>query len=497
MILARPRLAVCCVGALALALSVAARAGAPGRTEWTAEKLLPLADAHGGSVAVVQPPEDRLKLATGKLLVFKPAIGSEVLSLRVPVPKDGCYRITTRLVFGPWRDGRYGMYRAKADGVTLEGYYHGWYGRGTTPAYRMRTKDWGTAFLRAPFVELSFHLEPKQAGDLLAIETLALKPVADDPKAPRVPERPAPPPDARWPACEIDGAQPLDWVLPVPWDNRKFRPDGDLADWSQVGMPHVIDAKTIVGRGYGAPPPESNRDLSVTAGLTWDATGLRIAASMWDDELAATKPGGKWASFWSHDGLVVLLHEGEGKELTVGLNYYSPGSRPRPLPGGVAYAAKPREGGYDLEAVVPFAAFRHTARPGDRLRMMLIAVDIDPSQPGGRRFQQYLWHTRMGDSLRWGEIRLVGPEGCGGDLTLEHGRHVPGQRLRYLGLVDVFARAERTLDAIEVVDAATGAVASRVAVGLKLPAERRIRLRGELDLPQLPAGRYELRPVLK
>ena len=468
---------------LAVATSVGAALGA----ELTAQSLLPLADPHGGYLALIEPPADKLKPPTGKFLLFK----GETLSLRLPVPEDGCYRIASRLVFGPWRDGRYGMFRAKADGVALEGYYHGWYGRGTTPAYRMQDKAWGVAFLRKPAVELSFHLEPKQAGDLLGIEIVRLERVADDPKAPRVPERPKAK-DA-WPLCVVDAQLPLDWVLPVPLDPRAFEPDGQLEDWGTVGLPFAIDARTIAARGYGAPPPDSNRDLSLYAGLAWDGAALRFAASVWDDERADTKPGDKWSGFWSHDGVVVLLHAAD-RDLTVGFNYYSPGCSPRPLPGGVRYAAKPREGGYDLEGDIPFAAIGLSPRVGDRLHFMLIAVDIDPSAPAGQRFQQYLWNTRMGDAPRWGEIRLVGPDGWGADLTPEREAAPLGRPLRYVGMADVF-KADVTLRAIEVVEAASGAVVQRLPIDLKLAAGRRYRLRGSIPPPILAAGKIELRLV--
>ena len=494
------------VGWALLGLAAQAWAAAP-PAELAAEQLLPLADAHGGTLSLITP--DRLQVKTGKVLLFKPARGEERLSLRLPVRQDGYYRVRTHLVVGPWRDGRYGLYRARADGVALHRHFHGWYGRGTSPAYRMRWHDWGGVFLRKPFVELSFHRDTKQAGDLLALEAVRLEPAApakltEAERARRVPERPETRRRDGWAPCAIDAALSLEWVTAVPPRKAAVAVDGDLSEWGFSRPLIVVDAASIRGRGYGAPPPDGDADLSLAAQMAWQGATLYFAARVRDDELAETKAGKPWSSFWSHDGIVVLTHAmprsgrraGEGAapepQLTVGLNYHSPGCPPRKLPRGVRYVAKPCKHGYTLEAAVPFAALGLAAGAGERLRFMLIPVDIDPSAPAGERFQQYLWNTRGGGARRWGEVRLVGPDGWGGDLTLEREACAGGQAMRYIGVVDVFQR-DLALRAIDIVDADSGTAVSRMPVELRLKAGRRYRLRGEVPPPHPLPRRCELR----
>jgi hypothetical protein len=166
------------------------------------DELRARAHAGSGTLRREAPPADRLKLQGGTLLLFKPGRPGGALTVRVPVPQSGPYRVSTRLVFGPWRDGRYGLYRLKADGVVLDRHFHGWYGRGTTPPYRLTWKNWGAVFLRQPSVTLTFEHDPARRGELLGIERLRLEPVAEDALSPeerqrRVPERPkAKPTDA-------------------------------------------------------------------------------------------------------------------------------------------------------------------------------------------------------------------------------------------------------------------------------------------------------------
>jgi len=179
--------------ALALSISFAAQAAEP-PLDLTAARLLPLADPRGGSASLVTPPPEKFQNRKSEVLLFKPTPDDPVLTLRLPVPNDGYYRIQTHLVFGPWREGPYGMYRAKADGVELDGYFHGWYGRGPGYLLGLQEKNWGAVFLRKPSVDLSFHLDTKQAGDLLAIERVRLEPaeaakLTDADRARRVPER--------------------------------------------------------------------------------------------------------------------------------------------------------------------------------------------------------------------------------------------------------------------------------------------------------------------
>lgn len=473
----------------------------------TAAELAPLADAHGGGVKLVTPPPATVSVASGALLIYNPNPERPVLSLAIPVPADGYYRVGASMVFGPWRAGRYGLYRVQADGVPLPGggngdrdFFHGWYGPGTAPAYRMAEKSWGVVYLRAPSVTLDFLRDGKFPGELLGLEAVQLARVdaaalgADD-RARRVPEKPEPPEIG--PPCIIDDAQPLTWVTPA--SKTAVTVDGNLVEWNLAQPSIVINAKSIAGRGYGAPSPESDADFSMVGALAWDDATLYFAARIRDDDLA--NPGKEWSSFWSHDGVVMQVFappwlSDKPHAYLYGFNYYPPDGAPRSLPGGVRYAVVTEKGGYTIEAAIPFAVLGCAPRADDRLPYMLIPVDIDPKAPVGRIFQQYLWNTRGGDALRWGDVRLVTDKGWAATLTPEEPVYVPGTPMRYLGTIDVF-RKGLSITAVEVVDTATGAVVASEPVKLPLPANLRVRVHGELLLPALPAGNYDLRVTVE
>jgi hypothetical protein len=473
--------------------------------EWTAAELLPLAQAHGGLVRLLEPPPAVLKVDSGALLVFSPSSADPALTLTLPVPDTGHYRIITHYVYGPWRAGSYGKYDAFADGVALNArpntYIGGWTGGTMTPPYRMTAVNWGAVGLSAPDVRLTFRLDTTAPGSLLAIEKVRLEPVAlaAVPAAERRMQVPEPPfPEApSWPPCEITRQEALTWVTPVTAPRAPVTVDGNPGEWDFTSPAFTIGAATG-GRGYGAPAPAGDADMSQLVQVAWDETTLYLAARVRDDMRAETAPGAAWSSFWSHDGLVLLLHlppwtAPAARTLTVGFNYYSPGSTPRDLPGGVRYAALPAKDGYTLEAAVPFAALGYTPRAGDRLSCMLIAVDIDPRKKAGQQFAQYLWNTRGEDPGRWGELRLMHGKGWAATLTPERTTLAPGAVLRYVGVADVL-KPGLVLKAVEVVARGSGEVVLSRALDLPLPAQRRLHLRGDLPLPaDLPVGEYDVR----
>ncbi|MHB9022944.1 MAG: sugar-binding protein [Armatimonadota bacterium] len=497
-------------------LVIACTAAMSAPLTYTAEQLHPAADAHGGQLTLLTPPGEKLKVATGKLLLFKPARAKTTLSITLPVPADGYYRVSCCFVYGPWRDGHYGMYSVFADGVGLKNapyYMHGWYGRGANPPYRMGTKDLGAIFLRAPSVELAFTRETKTSGDLLGLEWVRFEAVnpaklSETERNVRVPEKPAAAPvTAKWPPCAVEAEASLSWLTAVPAPAKPVTLDGDLAEWDFTKPLVTITAATITGRGYGAPAPDNDADLRLVGQLAWDATNLYFAARVKDDMAAKTEPGKPWSSFWSHDGIVFSAHtppwiakrQGTSsvvKSVTAGFNYYSPGCAPRDLPAGTRYFIRPAPGGYTVEAAIPFAALGFSPRADDRFPFMLIAVDMDPEKPAGRQFKQYLWNTRGGDSLRWGEIRLVTGKGWSADLSTENDRYEASEPLRYVGMLDVY-KSGLTLKAVQVVDQQSGQVVFTQPVAIKLNANRRIRIHGELPLPQLKDGQYDLRLVVE
>jgi len=276
----------CAIGLL-LWLSAASQAAEP--AQWDAAALLPLANAQGGTLSLVAPPVERLQVDCGKILLFKAEGTAAVLSFRLPVPEDGEYRVRTELVFGPWRDGRYGMYYLEADGTRLDRWYHGWYGRAPSPVYRLQGRDWGVVSLRKPTVELSFRHEPDQRGNLLGVALVRLERVEGAPRseaqeaAPRSSSKPhvdltVPVEDParleearRSPAEDPQNAIPQ---LPVTratylaWCERSGHPQRDLVNrrHGPYGPRHALPslARCVAGgeRRYGESVREMLRDFA-------------------------------------------------------------------------------------------------------------------------------------------------------------------------------------------------------------------------------------------
>lgn len=280
--------------------------------------------------------------------------------------------------------------------------------------------------------------------------------------------------------------------------------DGKLGEWPREQPPIVIDSSIVPARGWGGPKPESDADLSAEVRMCWDARFLYLSARVSDDELRAKNNAEKWQSPYEHDGLVVNVAAphwlaessratGPGQLLvSLGLNYCSPGAQPRELPGEGQYVAKQTAQGYLLEVALPFSVLGWSpAQVGDRFPLGLILVDHDPQKPGGKQFDQYGWNYGPGSAAGMGEARLLGEYGAAGELLAEHERLTPAQPLRFIGSLEVQSRAR--LKAIEVVRLDSGETVAGFALNRQLIRPGRYRLQGELPLPDLAPGEYDLR----
>jgi len=508
------------VAAIAVCAGVQASSGV---VDVPAAELLPRAAASEGLLYLVTPPEGILyrsdRRETEELLAFVPNCRKDTVSVVLPVARDGWYRVVGLHLFGAWREGRHGWYKLRADGVTLPGQFHGWYGArppGHYPKARgyIRGVEWGVVYLRAPTVTLTFY-QPGGVG-MLMTDRLGLEPVEEaelkeEEKKLRVAAGPPEAPSG-WPVCAIDGTESVEWVTPVFRRAGGITVDGDLRDWDLSAPTIIINEQTMKKRGWCSPPPEGDRDLSVVGQLLWDDERLYLAARVTDDERAQTPGGQQWGSPWSYDGFAFFVNvprwiqessrgSAEGSnEVMFGLNYHSDGVPPRELAGGSRYVAKAVEGGYVIEAALTFESLGFSPRAGDRGRLFIIAVDHDPSKGkstwSAPAFGQYGWNTRGGDVRGRGELRLLSPAGWGGELVPETAVCGIGDKLRYVGTLDSF-RPGLTLKAVEVFRVDTGSAVHAAPVGRSLQQGRRYRLRGELQLPPLAPGRYGLRLVVE
>jgi hypothetical protein len=118
-------------------------------------------------------------------------------------------------------------------------------------------------------------------------------------------------------------------------------------------------------------------------------------------------------------------------------------------------------------------------------------VDVDPGKPGGKQFDQYGWNFGPGSAAGMGEARLLGTGAAAGEVIPERERVAPGRPLRYVGTLDAAASAR--LRAIDLVRLGDNAPVASFDAPRTLPGPGRYRVWGELPLPQLEPGRYDLK----
>jgi len=184
------------VAALSLSPAIAAE-----KIEFAAEELLTASTVVHGRVYLTTPSAEQMlhtsRKPAGKVMLYQPGRPGETLKVALPVESDGYYRLVGTHVFGAWKQGRYGLYRVRCDGVAMPGKHHGWYGATGPPSHWPKAKthlvdvNWGVIYVRKPHVELLF----TSADDgLLGTERIVLVPVAEDELKPeekdrRVPDR--------------------------------------------------------------------------------------------------------------------------------------------------------------------------------------------------------------------------------------------------------------------------------------------------------------------
>lgn len=497
--------------AVLLALATAATAAEP-VTNLDVEALLNLARPTSGECYATTPPAG-LANAPERLFTWASAGGS--VTFRVPVPVDGYYMVRSTILWGPWADGRLGRFLLTAGGVQFPNAYQGWYGTPPNPPYQIRTLDWGIAHLSAPAVELT--IEPAGGGGrLISLADLRLAPREAEGLKPEdlnrkvaavVPETAAAGGEAgpAWPQFDSRQQRGTEWTVFVRRAAQAPQIDGKANDW-KLDEAIVIDGNFVPERGWAAPGPESDADLSARVDLVWDDTHLYLVALVRDDMRTPHTDAEAWASPFACDSLVVnvappgwLTSGGRSQgpaplQVMFGLSYYSPGATGRPLAPDCHYVVTDTADGYVLEAALSFASLGWSpAAVGDRFPLGLILVDVDPDKPAGKTFDQYGWNFGPGSAAGTGEARLMGAGPAAGEIIPERDTLLPGAPLRYVGTVD--ARGAATLKAIEVVPWGSAEPVASFTVGRALPGPGRYRLWGQLPLPQLPPGRYDLRMI--
>lgn len=474
------------------------------------DDLLAAARTAGGEVYEVRPARRRAPKAPKRMMAYRAAAPGDFVTFRVPVPRDGYYRVFTDLLSGPWKAGRHGVFRMWAGDVKM-GEFHGWYGTPPDPPYRMRNQRWGAAHFSAPEAEVRLELSRASGGKLVLLEDLRLVPVGEDQLTPRQRElrvSAAPSADGE----EVGGLlefsltrqRDLKWTTFVPRMDGEVTVDGSLADWDGfTGEVIAIDGSFVPERGWATPPPAGDEDLSAEVMLAWDSRHLYVAARVRDDDLKSP-PKDRWGSPYGLDSLVVHVRPSPwltgggrgvgpvGAHLSFGLSYYPPALSPRPLGGDARYVARRQEGGYTLEAALPFSGLGwRPGRAGDRFPLGLILVDRDPGKPSGQRFDQYGWNFGPGSRAGTGEVRLVDGQPAAGELIPANRTVAPGGVLRYVGSIDAAGKA--TLAAVEVCEGEDGRVLAALEVGRTLDRPGRYSLVGSFPLPDLEPEEYELR----
>jgi hypothetical protein len=478
----------------------------------TADDLLRLARPSAGECYTVEPPAD----VTGspeRLFAWRSDGGAA--TVRVPVPVDGYYSVSSLGLWGPWAEGRLGRFLMTAGDARFPGAYQGWYGTPPDPPYRLREFNWGVAYLTAPAVDLSF--EPAGGGGrLLILADLKLWPRSADGLEPEDRDRKVPAavtataaPAATvtpWPVFEMEQLRGNQWTVFVPPVKQSPQIDGNLAEWDK--LPIVLDASFVPQRGWASPSPEGDADLSAQVAVSWDDKYLYLAAQVRDDEKTSHADQDRWGSPYGCDSLVVNISppgwlasgvrsQGPASlQVSYGLSYYSPGTQPRPLRPDCSYAVSDAADGYTLEAAISFASMGwKPAEVGDRFPLGLILVDVDPHKPGGQQFDQYGWNYGPGSTAGTGEARLMGAGPAAGEIIAEYETLIPGAPLRYVGTID--AHGPATLQAVEVVPAGGGAAVVSFELGKPIAARGRYRVWGQLPLSALPEGKYKARMVWK
>jgi hypothetical protein len=198
--------------------------------------------------------------------------------------------------------------------------------------------------------------------------------------------------------------------------------DGLLSEWNLS----VYPVRNVV---YGAGARSGEEDLSATVMVGWDSTYLYLGARVNDDRYVQEARG---VNLFKGDSLEMLLDADLAGDFNVGsLNAddyqlgISPGSPypgespeaylwyPSSRQGGrpeVRIAARAREGGYDVEAAVPWSLFGVAPVSGGAYGF---AFSVSDNDSVGEQVQESMVSTvstrRLADPTTWGSLLLVRP----------------------------------------------------------------------------------------
>jgi hypothetical protein len=198
--------------------------------------------------------------------------------------------------------------------------------------------------------------------------------------------------------------------------------DGILSEWNLPAYP----VRNMV---YGASARSGDDDLSATVMVGWDSTYLYLGARTNDDRYVQEARG---VNLFKGDSLEVLLDAdlaGDFNVSSLNADDYQLGISPgSPYPGEspeaylwypssrqggrpeVRIAARAWEGGYDVEAAVPWSLFGVTPVSGAAYGF---AFSVSDNDQVGEQVQESMVSTvstrRLADPTTWGSLLLIRP----------------------------------------------------------------------------------------
>jgi len=314
-----------------------------------------------------------------------------------------------------------------------------------------------------------------------------------------------------------------DWAFspmepgPTVFCRRAERPitvDGRLDEWKADDFQVVLDQAHMTGGNRMDPKiVGGDADCSGRVAVTWDGTFLYIGMRVRDDALAPVHPEKGYGNPWTHDGLMLYLHAHPGLERSgrygkeyrffpsnkaalLSLPYYQSQFHARQLPGRSRYVAKKTAAGYDLEAALELKSLGYRqAIGGDRLKLAMILVDIDPDAKGVDTFGQLVWQlgSAGSDSREWAELALL-QDGWGAELIASVESTGERDRLVVKGSVQSVVPG-LVFQGYRVVDK-QGKIVHELKTTRRLKPNERVAVFAEADLPeQLADGMYTIQAV--
>ncbi|MHB9024072.1 MAG: sugar-binding protein [Armatimonadota bacterium] len=243
----------------------------------------------------------------------------------------------------------------------------------------------------------------------------------------------------------------------VPWNLQTFALytatpptiDGDLAEWDMTLGAIPINGENARKHGICDGPWKDDRDASARLALRWDGKFLYAAARVTDDHpIPVSRMIDYWEGNrpvdypWAHDSWM-LYFESIGQPAStgrfqpkrtcpvlthphIGLTLATKEAKNIFLPAGSDCATRIVEGGYILEAKIPWEALGYDVRCGDRLRLGHILVDADQN---GEWSQIGAFFSDGQNPRSWGRLRLASENGAGADLVVGQDTLVAGQPL--------------------------------------------------------------------